>query len=372
MKILMIHLDNNINKCPPAINVMENLLEHGHEVFLISYNIDELNNEILSSKNFRYYDIGKRQDPKNNIKKYYLRLEVRNRVRKFVSAHIKQYDFVWTTSDITVREVGPILLQTKHVMELMELAQNVPMFGGHEQIRFDIAKYARHAYKVVVPEINRAYINKVWWGLDKLPTVLPNKPYRVEVPNASVEAQQIINILKNEKRKILLYQGGFTEDRKFDVFAQAIELLGDDYCLYFMGKDNNYRKDICKKYPFIKYVGCLNPPEHLLIAKYAYIGILTYVPIKVGFYSELNALYCAPNKTYEYALCNLPMIGTDVLGLREIFDKFGVGVCINEPTPQGVVEAVKYVSEHYNTMKVNCKKYYDSVDLDKIVENILN
>ena len=59
MKILFIHLDNNINHCPPAINAVENLLDQGHQVFLISYNVDELDPEILSNKFLRYYDVGK-------------------------------------------------------------------------------------------------------------------------------------------------------------------------------------------------------------------------------------------------------------------------------------------------------------------------
>lgn len=41
--------------------------DKGHQVFLISYNVDELDPEILSNKFLRYYDVGKRQDPKNNI-----------------------------------------------------------------------------------------------------------------------------------------------------------------------------------------------------------------------------------------------------------------------------------------------------------------
>lgn len=373
MKILFIHLDNNINHCPPAINAVENLLDQGHQVFLVSYNVDELDPEILLNKAFRYYDVGKRQDPKNNIQKYIIRLQSRKQIRKFISEKIKQYDLVWTTSEITIREVGPILFQAKkHVMQLMELAKNVPVFGGHEQFHVELEPYAQKAYRVVVPEINRAYIVKTWWHLDKLPTVLPNKPYKTEIKNISDQAKSMIDVVKSEKRKIILYQGGFTADRKFDQFAEAVKILGDDYCLYFMGEDNDYRKEVCAKYPFIKYIGALNPPEHLLIAKYAYIGILTYVPVKDGFHSELNALYCAPNKTYEYALCSLPMIGTDVPGLQEIFNQYHVGVCVKEETAQGVIDAVKFVDEHYDEMKKNCKTYFDSVDLVKTVKEIID
>ena len=372
MKILFIHLDDGINTCPPAINVIENLLDQGHEVFLVSYSVDELDPEVLSNNKFKYYDLGKRKNPSNNIQKYLARYHVRQRIRKFIARCIKNYDLVWTTSEITIREVGPVLFKAKkHVMQLMELARVVPVFGGHEQFYVELEPFAQKAFKVVVPEINRAYIVKTWWHLNTLPTVLPNKPYKTEIKSISNEAQKIINIVKQERRKIILYQGGFTADRKFDQFAEAVDKLGDDYCLYFMGKDNDYRKEICLKYPFIKYVGALKPPEHLLIAKYAYVGILTYMPVKDGFHSELNALYCAPNKSFEYALCNLPMIGTDVPGLQEIFHEYNVGVCIKEESADGVIEAIRHVDQHYEEMKQNCSKYFDSVDLKEIVRKIV-
>ena len=374
MRILLIHLDDNINLCPPAINVIENLLDQGHQVFLISYNVDELDSEIISKKSFKYYDVGKRQNPKNNIKKYIVRFQSRKQIRKFVSEHIRQYDLVWTTSEITIREVGPVLFQAKkHVMQLMELAKNVPLFGGHEQFHVELEPYAQKAYRVVVPEINRAYIVKTWWHLDKLPTVLPNKPYKTEINNISDQAKEYDRCGQERKSgRSSFIRAALLQIGKFDQFAEAVQMLGDDYCLYFMGKDNDYRKEVCAKYPFIKYIGALKPPEHLLIAKYAYIGILTYVPVKDGFHSELNALYCAPNKTYEYALCSLPMIGTDVPGLQEIFNQYHVGVCVKEETAQGVIDAVKYVDEHYDEMKKNCKTYFDSVDLVKTVKEIID
>lgn len=371
MKIMVIHLDDAVNLCPPVLNVIENLLAHDHKVFLLGYDVDKLNKEILKNSNFSFFDLGKHITPDNSLEKYKIRFESRKKVREVIHQRIYEYDYFWTTSQVTVREVGEDLLKVKHIMQLMELAEYVPMFGGHKAFLFDIAKYAQHAYKVVVPEINRAYILKTWWNLEILPTILPNKPYKVDVDKLSVDAQRIIERVKQEKRKIIYYQGGFSPDRKFDIFADAIRKLGDSYCLYFMGYDNEYRKEICEKYPYIEYLGFLNPPEHLVIAKYAHIGILTYVPQKAGFYSILNAQYCAPNKTYEYAYYGLPMIGTDVMGLQEIFHQYKIGCCIKDNSSDSVVEAVQYVENNYDIMKNNCKLYFDSTDLNKIVKEIL-
>ncbi|OLU38479.1 hypothetical protein BO224_08355 [Erysipelotrichaceae bacterium NYU-BL-E8] len=233
-------------------------------------------------------------------------------------------------------------------------------------------KYAQSAYKVVVPEVNRAYITKTWWELSTLPSILPNKPYRIKNSGElSKDASRILEKVKNEKRKIILYQGGFTADRKFDLFAEAIRQLNNEYCLYLMGPDNQYRESICEKYPEIEYLGSLIPPEHLEVAAFSHIGILTYIPVNDGFHSSLNAQYCAPNKTFEYALKQLPMIGTDVMGLQEIFKEFNIGVCLKNESSEAVIEAIACIENNYDNMKKQCIEYYESVDLGKLLNKII-
>ena len=374
MRIMVIHL-NNINMCPPAINLVENLVDHDHDVMLVSYNISEMKSIYKRRDSFHSFDLGNYIIPVSKLRKYKLRFKARNIARKYIREHIKEYDRVWTTSEITVRDVGDILITSgvKHILQLMELTDYVPRIGNLKLFSFDIEKYAQLAYKVVVPEINRAHIVKVKWHLNELPIVLPNKPYTINIGEEGIseKAAEIIGFLKNQKKKVILYQGVFTKDRKFDEFAEAVKQVGDEYVLCIMGKDNDYRQEICEKYPSIVYLGFLQPPEHLIIAKYAHIGILTYYPVQEAFYSDLNAVYCAPNKTFEYALCELPMIGTNVPGLREIFDKYQVGRCVEREDYESVILAIRYVEDNYSDMKMNCKRYFESVNLKEIVKNII-
>ena len=102
--------------------------------------------------------------------------ENRKLIRKWVKKEMKNNDIIWTTTDATVREIGPDLLNYKHVMQLMELVEYVPKFPlipKKNLFKFNITKYAHHSWKIVVPEINRAYIQKVWWDLEKTPKILP-------------------------------------------------------------------------------------------------------------------------------------------------------------------------------------------------------
>ncbi len=107
---------------------------------------------------------------------YTVDFENRKLIRKWVKKEMKNNDIIWTTTDATVREIGPDLLNYKHVMQLMELVEYVPKFPlipKKNLFKFNITKYAHHAWKIVVPEINRAYIQKVWWDLEKTPKILP-------------------------------------------------------------------------------------------------------------------------------------------------------------------------------------------------------
>ena len=231
---------------------------------------------------------------------------------------------------------------------------------------------------MVVPEENRAYIQKVGWNLENLPYVLPNKPYYLKSGEIKDDMIPVIEEMKKEKRKKIIYLGVISADRDLQSFAEAIERVKEDYCLYLFGKFRgdgvDEFKKLCNNYSSLKYMGFFNPPKHLEFLKYADIALVPYKPgeIEGNGFTILNALYCAPNKIYEYAGCSIPMIGTDVLGLKEPFEKYNIGVCCKNLKPETIIEAIKYVDANHDQMVVNAKAFYDSVDLDCIVNSIVN
>ena len=80
------------------------------------------------------------------------------------------------------------------------------MFRTIRCIKFKLDKYARSAWKVVVAEENRAYIQKVGWNLKRLPYVLPNKPYHLDYDEITEDMKLVINQMQQESRKIIIYQ----------------------------------------------------------------------------------------------------------------------------------------------------------------------
>ena len=362
MRILVVH-GRQINEFPPVRNLIRILVRQGHEVSVITRDKSGFVFPEIESINYNVLPEAKRKVD------YFSK---RKEMRKLVSQLMKKNDVLWTTTDSTVRDLGKIVYKYRHIMQLMELIEDIPVLPGINFIGLNIKKYAQKAAGIVVPEVNRAYILKAWWDLKRTPFVLPNKMDLETIATIPEEVSRIISEIKSEPRKIILYQGVFTPDRNLDSYAEAIDALGKEYCLYLMGSDADYRKDLCERYNNIKYIPFIRPPYHLLITRYAHIGLLPYVAKKSTHCSVLNALYCAPNKIFEYAACGLPMIGSDVLGLRYPFEKFNIGYVCETQSKNEIIELIRKIDHNYVMMKENCQSFYESVNMDEIVENILN
>ncbi len=369
MKILVVH-NSELSHFPPVINLVQNLLKNGHIVILMSKDDSGIVNSFFCP-NFEYIKLDS-SDNYGRVEKVIKYIRRRLYIRKKVKEIMEDCDLIWTTTDTVVREIGKQLFQYKHVMQLMELIEYTPLFQGCPVLRMNIKEYARRAYKVVVPEYNRAHIQKTWWGLSKTPTVLPNKPYTIPKfdENIPESVQIFINQMKCEKRKILLYQGVFYADRNLDIIADAVDQLNDKYCLYIMGRETEYSRKLCGNHPGIVKLPFIIPPYHMCITANADIGLMPYTPGKAFYYSVLNALYCAPNKIFEYAGFGLPMLGADVPGITIPFKSYDMGRTY-ENTVQSVIRALEEIDEYYNKMKKNSFDYYNSIDLDAIVDSIL-
>ena len=174
---IRIFIYENVMLYPPTINLIECLLNNGYKVHLVAEGVRDLPAIIKENKQFSYTEI--KAVKNSNI---FLRLKKRGVKTKGYRAALKDTmdgDIVWTVNPSVVRTLGKELLEysDRHVMQLMELTDTYPMFRGAKFLKFNIKHYAQEAWKIVVPEENRAYIQKVGWNLEKLPYVLPNKPY---------------------------------------------------------------------------------------------------------------------------------------------------------------------------------------------------
>ena len=366
---------NRIGVFPPVISLIYNLLRNDHKVNFIGTGLIDLPDEIVRNEKFTGIEIRDASYKRSSfiLNRYIDRKILENKTRSTVIEQMEHSDILWTTSYNTVKILGDLVIRYKNVMQFMELADKGYLFK--HIIKFPLDGFARKSWKVVVAEKNRAYIEKAIWGLDKLPYVLPNKPYALTTGEVTEDMYPALKVIQQEKRKIILYLGGIWADRDLKPFARAIQSISDKYCFYIIGKAYGERseahlKELIDNYD-VTYLGGFTPPKHLEFVKYAHIGSLSYSPVSGDTISSLNALYCAPNKIYEYAAFGVPMIGNDVLGLQGPFHQYGIGVCCDDTDTESVMKGLAYIDDHYEEMRENCKKFYIDTDLDKIVNEIL-
>ena len=149
-RICIVHVGDFI-KYPPVISLVENLLHNEYSVDLVSCTKSDSVPEhfVVNSKfNYHFVTLNTSRGLFNKIKRNFIE---RKKLISTVETCMKNDDFLWTTTDVTVKILGKILYKYNHIMQLMELSQRYPGFINIKFFDFPIQEYAKKAYKVVVP-----------------------------------------------------------------------------------------------------------------------------------------------------------------------------------------------------------------------------
>ena len=115
----------------------------------------------------------------------------------------------------------------------------------------------------------------------------------------------------------------------------------------------------------------MTPPSHLTVTSHAHIGIAVYNASTFGGLSPLNAVYCAPNKIYEYAGFGIPTLGNNNPGLIYAIEASRAGECVREMKEKAIVAAAKKILENYESYSVAAKAFFDAVDMPTLIKTIL-
>lgn len=370
------------SELPPANNLANVLLDLGHDITIISLTPENSLEKIFFEKKVHLYSVlqtkakvaqisysGKFTDRIHNkisslICKFLEHRKISHAIESLVK-EINLSDLVWVLHEHTAKYVSKAIISSgcKYYFTVYELDNN----SSHNE---KLIKFAQSADKVFVPEYCRAHIIKAWWGLKKLPEIIPNKPYvdlrerNQRIMNKSIGEK--INALKG--KKIIMYQGIFLPERRLDTFIEAVSELGDEYVFVTMGHTNIHLHRLQKKYEGkFEYLGYLEPPEHLQITSHAFIGVLTYVATS----TSINPIFCAPNKIYEYSEFGIPMIGNDIPGLRYSLEYNNIGKCVNIDSVDEIKKKIMNIADNYEKYSINAREYFENTDIKIAVENML-
>lgn len=370
MKIIVVLLSDVLN-FPPVISLLNIFNSLKIQTILITtktlYDASNMEYVTVEHLNIDYEKIN------NPMTKIALLPKLRRKTWHLIEKHYNNNSVIWSVSNLSLKFLGNRIKKYRYVLHLLELSEDLRFYKKIPLLKLDAHSIAENAKAVVVPEYNRAHITQAWWDLTKTPMIFSNKPYlSIELKRNSditdEKAAAILNQLND--KKIILYQGIISPERPLDKLIKAVGTLGNDYAFVVMsGGEDIYKTLGIKNYYFIPFV---KPPMHLQITSRAFIGVLSYFPTKTSGYSVLNSIYCAPNKTYEFGLFGIPMLGNDIPGLKYLFNMEKCGVCLESFEQGDICEAIRKIEDNYEMYSQGAKAFYAKTDNEAEVKNILN
>lgn len=226
---------------------------------------------------------------------------------------------------------------------------------------------SRDAKAMIACERTRSYIMRYWWGLDRLPYVMPNKPYGLsissELPVTTEATRAIVDEL--EGKPFIIYQGIFQNVKYLEALAGALKELDSNLYLVLLGIDNhNIAPHIAEIYPRTRYFSSVPAPTHLEITSRARIGVVYYDDL------ILNEAFCAPNKIYEYSAFGMPMLANKIPGLESTVGAAGAAIC-SDFTKDELKQAIAEITDNYGKYSEASSRFFQSTDNVKTMTQIV-
>ncbi len=153
--------------------------------------------------------------------------------------------------------------------------------------------------------------------------------------------------------RIALYAGNIVETMMCREVVEFVDKWPRDCVLVL----HTWRRDI-KSSPYYRELVKIADPARVYFStepvayerlpellSSADIGLMFYKPINPNF-SEVGS---SSNKIAEYVQVGLPVIANDLPSIRRVFDKYGSGICVDDPGDTG--DAIRQVFERYEEMR---------------------
>ena len=184
---------------------------------------------------------------------------------------------------------------------------------------------------IITANKERSRIMKDHYKLKNIPEIVKN------IPNPSIKDELLKRSVLEKKFKIfeksndliIVYQGLISQKRGIEKIVMDLSKIRNSKIL-LIGNGNEkyikYLKNLFKKRSMknIYFLGNVDLKTLYSILNISDCGIISYSNI------NLNNKYCAPNKLYEYALFNLPMITSSQNLFKKTFEKYNIGIIHNE------------------------------------------
>lgn len=181
---------------------------------------------------------------------------------------------------------------------------------------------------------------------------LMGETYGIEAPhvilNASEETAVEARPLRRElglaeEDVILIYQGWVSHNRNIDALIRVLPLLGRRFKLLLVGYGEYLEvlKDLARDLEVedrVIFYGRVESDDLPPLTAACDIGLIPYVAV-----DEMHR-YCSPNKLFEFAMAELPVVASDLPYLRDVLDGYGFGVLGDLSRPEALARLIDDVA----------------------------
>lgn len=361
MRVLYV-LRGTLGDYPPCVAQVLMLDDLGVQVEVYCGACVGASAELLRARDITVHELGTRRRLRGPLGKLEAFLRFRRSAIRILRDDLRGCALLWFgTADSGMALLGR-LRSVQFVLSVLELYDTNPVYSTMLRI------IAPRAAAVIACEVHRAWIMSKWWRLPRLPYVLPNKTYghpRAKGLTPSTrETAAAIQMIGG--RQAVIYQGMIAPDRDLTQFARALAALDSDYLLVLMGPESyDGVARIRSVYPNTVYVGRLDAPTHLEVTSHARLGVAHYDG------STLNNIFCAPNKTFEYAGFGIPILCSDVPGLVHTVGESGAGICVDFGDHKALCDAIRSIDLSYDSYAEGAERLFCGVDNLQTMKSVL-
>lgn len=360
MRIIIVNKEILQNR-PPVLSTLLSLSDLGHDVTVISVDINEYWRSELDKRRISYCMIPDKEK-RNTLSKILEYHNFKQKVLAYLDGKVKdkQNTLIWVIGGNTIYCLGESLKKYRYVLQIQELHEK------DTQYKKVFAKVVNEAETVFVNEYNRAVLYQCWYNMKKRPVVIPNKPYFIDTETKYDLSHYVENDVLERIRdnKVILFQGQIVSYRDLSPYIQAAKELGG-YQIVLLGNEYGMVQKYREIDDSLIYIKRIPAPQYLAITSMAHICLITYDS------HSLNNAYCAPNKIYEYGAFGKPMIGNDIPGLK-VIEEYHAGVIVDEDNLESVKTAIQVIENDYYDYSEGAKKLFNSVDNKATISCVLS
>ncbi len=230
------------------------------------------------------------------------------------------------------------------------------------------------------------FVEKLFWRfIDALIVVSPSiekwykdnigEKYSKIILNAPIVSESEINYDKSYLRekfsihpdsKIFLYIGILGKGRGIELILEAFKNADIESSLVFLGYGelSNELKDLALRHSNIHVHDAVPHAQVTAVAKSADVGLCFIQNVSLSDY------YCLPNKLFEYAFSEIPVLASNFPDISNVVNNYHLGVC-SDLTPKSTYKAIKKFEDLNELPKINLENLYDltwAAQEEKILE----